>query len=287
MLVGFFAIRWTVSLPWPDWDLPSIPWPDWDLPAIPWLGFHLPDWPAPAWVAWPADHRRYVCPVVVAVVVARAEIKRQRQQDARQAQPEIEVVPDQASPATSPSDPRSRDTGPPLWVAARGQDGLMSLRPMTRSEWLRFAGNLVNFSTPAGLLVATVGRARCESRPGGLFLCEGYRLPFPIAGAFTVGNVITTRSRWAELVARYPDLLRHEERHTWQWLYCAGVGFLPAYGACLIWSVLRTGDRAAGNFFERSAGLATGGYRDLPQRPVFEGVRAVLGQKAGWLRSRS
>jgi len=161
------------------------------------------------------------------------------------------------------------------------------IRPMTRSQWLRFAGNLVNLSTPAGLLVAAVGRARCETRPGGLFLCEGYRLPFPVAGAFTVGNVITTAGRWADLLSRNPDLLRHEERHTWQWLYCAGVGFLPAYGVCLAWSVLRTGDRAADNFFERSAGLAIGGYRDLPVRPVSEGVRAVLGRTAGRLRSRS
>ena len=36
------------------------------------------------------------------------------------------------------------------------------------------------------------------------------------------------------------------------------------------WSMLRTGDRAARNFFERQAGLAIGGYRDVPVKPVGE-----------------
>jgi hypothetical protein len=44
------------------------------------------------------------------------------------------------------------------------------------------------------------------------------------------------------------------------------------------WSVLRTGDRAARNFFERQAGLAMGGYIDYPVRPIGVGIRAVLGQ---------
>ena len=41
--------------------------------------------------------------------------------------------------------------------------------------------------------------------------------------------------------------------------------------------MLRTGDRAARNFFERQAGLADGGYRDVPMRPVGENVRAMIG----------
>lgn len=163
----------------------------------------------------------------------------------------------------------------------------MSLRPMTLPQWFRFVGNLGNLSTPAGLLIATIGRARIETRPGGLFVGEGYRLPFPIAAAFTIGNVITARRRWSELLDCNPDLMRHEERHAWQYLYCAGFGFFPLYGVSMAWSMLRTGDRAAGNFFERSAGLAMGGYQDLPVRPISEGVRTVLGQTPGWIKSRS
>ena len=42
--------------------------------------------------------------------------------------------------------------------------------------------------------------------------------------------------------------------------------------------MLRTGDRAARNFFERKAGLADGGYPDKPVRPIGENIRAVIGQ---------
>ncbi len=161
----------------------------------------------------------------------------------------------------------------------------MSLRPMTRLQWLRFAGNLVNLSTPTGLLIAQLGRARIETRPGGLLVAEGYRLPFPIAAAFTTGNVITAGGSWADLLSRNPDLLRHEEAHTWQYLYCVGFGFYPLYGLCMAWSVLRTGDRAAANFFERSAGLAIGGYTEHPVRPVGAGLQALASRATRLLRT--
>jgi len=80
LLAGLLA-RFAFSLPWPDWDvptpdLPSIPSPD--LPSIP-----LPDLPdlpdLPGWLG-------YVWPVVLAVVIARAEIRRRRAQDERRRQ---------------------------------------------------------------------------------------------------------------------------------------------------------------------------------------------------------
>ena len=40
------------------------------------------------------------------------------------------------------------------------------------------------------------GGATIKRGPRGLFLGEGYRFGFPVAGAFTVGNVITTSSTW-------------------------------------------------------------------------------------------
>lgn len=156
-------------------------------------------------------------------------------------------------------------------------------RPETPWQWLRCVGNLVNVTTPLGLLIARLGRAEIRRGPRGLFLCEGYRLRFPVAGAFTIGNVITTGQTWDVMLARCPDLIRHEEGHTWQYLYCLGLPFYPAYGVCLAWSVLRTGDRAARNFFERQAGLDIGGYREQPVRPISHGVRAGLRR----LRSRS
>ncbi len=150
--------------------------------------------------------------------------------------------------------------------------------PRTGPQWLRLVGNFVNLSTEAGLLVAVIGRADIRRGPRGLFLCEGYRLRFPIASAFTIGNVITTGRTWTEMTAAHPGLLKHEERHTWQYLYCLGLPFYLPYSLCMGWSMLRTGDRAARNFFERQAGLATGGYRDLPVRPIADGIRAVLRQ---------
>ena len=149
--------------------------------------------------------------------------------------------------------------------------------PLTGWQWFRLVGNLANLTTPAGLLVARVGGAKVRRGPRGLFVGEGYRLKFPVASAFTIGSVITTPRTWEELLRQNPRLFAHEERHTWQYLYCIGLPFYLAYGVCLAWSMLRTGDRAARNFFERQAGLVDGGYRDVPVRPVGENIRAMIG----------
>jgi hypothetical protein len=157
--------------------------------------------------------------------------------------------------------------------------------PQTPLQWLRTAGNLINLTTLGGLAVASIGRATIRRGPRGLFLCEGYRLRFPVAGAFTIGNVITTPATWEEKLRQYPLLLNHEERHTWQYLYCLGLPYYVAYLIFMAWSWLRTGDRAAGNFFERQAGLLTGGYRDLPTRTLKEGLAAILKKPGSTSRS--
>ncbi len=141
---------------------------------------------------------------------------------------------------------------------------------------VRRLGNRANLSTVFGLWVARLGGAQVDPGPRGLLLAEGYRLPFPVAGAFTVGDVLITAGRWDSHDDR---LLQHEERHSWQWFWCAGLPFLPAYGVCMLWSVLRTGDRAAANIFERRAGLERGGYRAVPARPLAPAVRAALGRR--------
>jgi hypothetical protein len=149
--------------------------------------------------------------------------------------------------------------------------------PLTGWQRFRLVGNMANLTTPIGLLVAAVGRAKVRRGPRGLFIGEGYRLKFPVASAFTIGSVITTSSSWEELARRNPRLFEHEERHTWQYLYCIGLPFYLAYGVCLAWSMLRTGDRASRNFFERQADLAAGGYKDMPVRPIGENIRAIVG----------
>ncbi len=150
--------------------------------------------------------------------------------------------------------------------------------PLTGWQRVRQVGNLVNLTTPFGLLVAAIGGARIRRGPRGLFVGEGYRLKFPVAGAFTIGNVITTSSTWSELLRGNPRLFDHEERHTWQYLWFIGLPYYPAYVVCIVWSMLRTGDRAARNFFERNAGLADGGYPDMPVRPIGQNIRAMIAQ---------
>ena len=54
--------------------------------------------------------------------------------------------------------------------------------------------------------------------------------------------------------------------------------FYPAYAVCMVWSMLRTGDRAARNFFERRPAWPIGGYHDQPIRPIGENIRAMIGQ---------
>lgn len=159
----------------------------------------------------------------------------------------------------------------------------------TPAQWLRLLGNSVNLSNAFGLVVARWGRCRIRQGPGGLLLADHYRFSFPIAGAFTIGNVLITSGDWDELRLRRPTLIAHEEGHTWQWLYCGGFPFLAGYGASMLWSWLRTGDRAARNFFERQAGLAIGGYLDVPVRPVRQSLVELRGGvgRAGILRRRA
>ena len=128
-------------------------------------------------------------------------------------------------------------------------------------SWWRVkqVANLVNGSTVLGLAVGCAGGARFSRGPRGLVLATGFRLSLPWAGAFTVGNVVTTRHDADWLRAR-PGLLRHEERHSWQYVVCLGLPMLPLYLLAGGWSYLRAGDLATGNPFERLAGLADGGY---------------------------
>lgn len=78
ILLTLVTVRLALSLPLPDLplpDLPRIPTPD--LPAVP-----LPAVTLPAWLRWVLENAHYVVPVVVAFVLAQAEIRRRRRQDA-------------------------------------------------------------------------------------------------------------------------------------------------------------------------------------------------------------
>jgi hypothetical protein len=133
---------------------------------------------------------------------------------------------------------------------------------------LRQAVNLVNLSTPLGLLLAAAGSRsprRVLRGPGGLLVAGGYRLPLPVAPVFTVGNVLLVR-REPEALLERPALLRHEARHATQYACCLGPAMIPAYLVCAGVSLLLSGDYASYNPFERLAGLAEGGYERRPLR---------------------
>lgn len=133
------------------------------------------------------------------------------------------------------------------------------------AHWVRAIGNALNLSTLLGLALAGVGRARLSWACDGLLLAEGYRLRLPKAGAFTVGNVVLVPGgTMAEVELRNPDTIPHEAAHSWQYFGCVGLPFLALYALASGWSWLRCGDAAAGNWFERNAGLVRGGYRVLP-----------------------
>ena len=140
---------------------------------------------------------------------------------------------------------------------------------------VRQLANAFNLSTGAGLLLAALSRTPVERGPDGLLLGTGYRPKLPLAGAFTVGNVVLYRADRAAIYSR-PDLLRHEAGHATQYAWCLGLPFLPLYAACAAFSVWRTGDPGSRNFFERNAGLADGGYRELPTIARLPALRNAL-----------
>ncbi len=119
--------------------------------------------------------------------------------------------------------------------------------------------NAVGLATPLGLLVGAVGRARFSPAPDMMLVAHGYRLQFPRASAFTVGDVVITRGSYESLVGR-PALLAHETRHAYQWAAWLGLPFLLPYAACAGYSLLRARNPALRNIFEIRAGLADGGY---------------------------
>ncbi|OFI38231.1 hypothetical protein BIU82_18605 [Arthrobacter sp. SW1] len=132
---------------------------------------------------------------------------------------------------------------------------------MTPWQRLRRIANIINLSTPLGLVLCRAAGAQCKAGPRGLVIAAGYRWSLPHAAAFTVGNVVVYRADTAT-AGRDPVLLGHEEQHSTQYAWCLGLPFLVLYFLCAGWSVLRTGNPGTANFFERRAGLAAGGYPD-------------------------
>ncbi|TMR09891.1 hypothetical protein ETD86_41735 [Nonomuraea turkmeniaca] len=129
---------------------------------------------------------------------------------------------------------------------------------MDRRFRFRRVANYINLATPLGLLISIIGGASRRPGPNGLILAFGYRYRFPIAGAFTVGNVVLTRSD-----SLSDRLILHEGRHATQWAWCVGLPMLPLYLLAMLVSVMLCGHQAF-NVFERLANLEDGGYPRVP-----------------------
>ncbi|MDX6259347.1 MAG: hypothetical protein QOH84_1035 [Kribbellaceae bacterium] len=138
---------------------------------------------------------------------------------------------------------------------------------LTKGQVLKLVWNAVNLSTVVGVLVGGIGRVEFSRGPRGLLYGTGYKLSFPVATAFTIGNVILSKHDRAYFDAR-PVLVKHEERHSWQYFWLLGLPMLPLYLLGTAWSWLRTGCRASRNPFERLANLADGNYDEKPVRPL-------------------
>jgi hypothetical protein len=128
---------------------------------------------------------------------------------------------------------------------------------MRRWHRVRRAVNIINLSTPLGLAIAVIGGAKPRRGEYGLIFAHGYRIPFPVAGAFTVGNVIMTKHGEGYLTGR---LLDHESRHASQYVACIGLPMLVFYVVAAALSLAVCGDPASWNVFERLANLDDGGY---------------------------
>jgi hypothetical protein len=152
-------------------------------------------------------------------------------------------------------------------------------RAMRVAHRVRRVANVLNLSTPAGMVLAAVGGAPARRARDGLIVARGYRLPVPPAPAFTVGNVVLVRRAvqpGQDPIGTIPvALLQHEARHATQYAVAGGVLMPLLYVGAAGWSWLRTGDFFSRNVFERGAGLASGGYREHPVRPPAETLAAL------------
>ncbi len=147
---------------------------------------------------------------------------------------------------------------------------------MTRRERLRRAVNWLNLTTLLGLLVARIGGAEVRRGPRGLLVAGGYKLAVPKQQCFTIGNVVNSHQPTAWLLdPQRTELLGHEAGHATQYAW-TGPFFFPLYGLASGWSWLLTGGYGARNYFERKAGLESGGYADAPLRPWAARVAALF-----------
>ncbi|MBM2622873.1 hypothetical protein JIG36_45965 [Actinoplanes sp. LDG1-06] len=136
----------------------------------------------------------------------------------------------------------------------------------------------MNLASVAGVLIAVSGRTKLvrggtlNPAATGVLIAGNYGRRWPAQTTFTVGGVIIARRPAAWLLGEGREsLLRHELIHSTQYALL-GPLFWPLYWLAALFSYLTTGSASARNIFERWAGLAAGGYADLPLSPRLDGL---------------
>ncbi len=150
--------------------------------------------------------------------------------------------------------PRSNPGGGESGGAGGESGGHVAPPPL---DWLRLDMNAI--ASLAGLLAATIAGAHCDGITGDLVLICGGASNWGWGGGTTFGNVYVTSASVIDVLGS-PNLVSHEDRHTWQWALFGPVLFPLAYEEQSVRSWSLTGSYACGNLFEMHAGLAKGGY---------------------------
>ena len=80
IVIAALLARVAFSVPLPDVDLPRLPLPEVDvpLPSVPLPDIEVPDIDPPDWLVWILERVKYAWPIVVAFLLARAEVRRRR-----------------------------------------------------------------------------------------------------------------------------------------------------------------------------------------------------------------
>ena len=125
--------------------------------------------------------------------------------------------------------------------------------------------------TGAGPLHRMPGRTRAT----GSFHALNYRPRLPVAGAFTVGNVVFFRKHCAE-PGDHPRLLEHESVHATQYALCLGLPFIPLYFLAAGYSWLRAGDPASRNMLRAAGQPAVRRLHQHPARRIMPALAAGL-----------
>jgi RHS repeat-associated protein len=132
--------------------------------------------------------------------------------------------------------------------------GGTSFRKVVNRGWhvVRFAKNAP--LTLAGYGLAEAAGGHCSLQKGLMVYCSGMPKPLALSGGWTLGNTYMSHRRYSDQLR---ERLRHESKHSDQYVIFGGASWLVLYGGD---AVIHKGNQGK-MWFERWAGLKDGHYR--------------------------